>query len=64
MKENNPILGYDKDDKPIIQPKGYIYTQAFIMCRECNRPISPMGGPRYNSICVGCYMEHHSKYPK
>lgn len=64
MEENNPVLGYDENDKPIIQPKGRVYTQAFIECRQCKYPISAIGGPRYNSICIKCYMEEHSKYPK
>lgn len=55
MEENNPVLGYDENNNPIIQPRGYIYTQAFILCRECNNPISSVGGPMYNSICIQCY---------
>ncbi len=53
-QENNPILGYD-NGKPIIQPKGMVYTQAFILCRDCRYPISARGGPRYNAVCVECY---------
>jgi len=59
-----PIIGYDGDNKEIRQPKGMVYTQAFIICSQCNQPISSHGGPRYNSICMSCYMEEHSKYPK
>ena len=56
-QENNPILGYD-GDKPIIQPKGMVYTQAFILCRDCRYPISTHGGPRYNAVCVECYVNN------
>jgi hypothetical protein len=55
--ENNPILGYDNDE-PIIQPNGMVYTRAFIFCRECNKPISAHGGPRYNAVCVECYVNN------
>lgn len=56
MKLNDaPVIGYDESGKEIRQPKGWIYTQAFIMCRECNKPISSHGGPRYNSVCIQCY---------
>jgi hypothetical protein len=63
MKQDAPILGYYENGKEIKQPKGWIYTQAFIMCRQCYKPISPIGGPAYNSICLSCYMENNSKYP-
>lgn len=52
------ILGYTEREgswEPIIQPRGYIYTQAFILCRECGGSISSHGGPRYNSLCLKCY---------
>ena len=34
---------------------GYIVTQAFILCRECNATISSTGGPGYGSVCLKCY---------
>lgn len=54
------ILGYtEREDGTweAIEPaeRGYIYTQAFILCRECNKAIRPQGGPRYNSVCLECY---------
>lgn len=56
---NEPILGYAPDKNgsmtPIIHSKGYIYTAAFILCRECGSVISGMGGPRYNALCVSCF---------
>lgn len=61
VQENNPIIGYDEDNNPIRQPRGMVYTQAFIMCSKCNKPISSHGGPRYNSVCVEC---HNKENPK
>lgn len=59
MKNVGEVLGYTQQDdgsfKAIIQPKGYIYTRAFILCRECGTAISAHGGPRYNSVCPHCY---------
>jgi len=50
------VLGYRKDGSPIHPPKkGYVYTAAFIMCRECEAPISGYGGPAWGSICVKCH---------
>ena len=54
------ILGYsqlpDSSWEPIMPSvRGYIYTQAFILCRECQAAIRPQGGPNYNSLCVNCY---------
>lgn len=64
QKSINPepeILGYrfdqNKDQWEPIYPlkKGYIATQAFILCRECRSAISSVGGPSYNSVCLGCW---------
>ena len=59
METNPDILGYIQQENgsltPLIQPKGYIYTRAFIMCKECGSSISGDGGPRYDTICVNCY---------
>lgn len=53
------IKGYapteDGGWEPIIQPKGYIYTMAFILCAQCRYPVSSIGGPRYGSLCLSCY---------
>ena len=59
------ILGYDeKPDgswEPILPAqRGYIYTQAFILCRECQTAIRPQGGPSCNALCPTCY-EHTTK---
>ena len=55
------ILGYTlREDgvwEAIIQPRGYIYTCAFILCTSCRKPISGYGGPRYNSYCLECFDE-------
>jgi hypothetical protein len=56
---NLDILGYSKLDdhewQPIIQPRGRVYTQAFILCAHCTNVISSHGGPRYGSVCLTCY---------
>ena len=53
--EHTDIIGYTLT--PIVQPKGYIYTQAFIFCYRCQGTISAMGGPNYNAICMKCLEE-------
>lgn len=54
------ILGYDKDDQPIYETKrGYIYTAACILCRDCRRIIRGMGGPEHGSTCVPCHEAAH-----
>lgn len=51
-----PVLGYDKEGKPIHEAKpGYVYTRAFILCRKCSGPIRACGGPSYGSICIHCH---------
>jgi len=62
MKLKGPIIGYDKDDMPIIQPHGYVYTRAFILCSVCEVPISSHGGPRYGSRCPPCYLKTGHTY--
>jgi hypothetical protein len=59
------ILGYtqkpDGSWEPILPAqRGYIYTQAFILCRECQAAIRPQGGPNRNALCLTCY-EHTAK---
>lgn len=54
------ILGYtlleNNTYEPIYEPKrGYITTQAFIICYECRAAISGCGGPRHNSLCLKCF---------
>ena len=55
---SDEILGYRKvgEDKyePIIQPSGYMYTAALIICTECKEAISGYGGPSRNSYCCKC----------
>ena len=56
------ILGYSQSEdgswEPIEEAKrGYVYTQAFILCKNCRGTIRSIGGPRYNSLCLGCYDE-------
>ena len=54
---SDAILGYRKDGTPIIQPHGYVYTQAFIHCSLCGKVISGHGGPSLDSLCVKCYTD-------
>ena len=49
------VVGYTIT--PIIQPEGYVYTQAFILCYRCKAPVSSHGGPMYNAICIKCFNE-------
>lgn len=35
--------------------RGMISTAAFRMCRECNTPISSMGGGGNRYVCLKCY---------
>jgi len=57
---SDEILGYQLDGTPIVQPHGYIYTQAFLSCGECGRTISAMGSPSLSSLCVECYKEKNN----
>jgi hypothetical protein len=56
-----PVVAIDDGDpigytlEPIYATKrGYITTQAFILCTSCGGAISSNGGPRYNSLCLKC----------
>ena len=55
------VLGYyfdlsEDQWRPITPPrKGFITTQAFIICSECQTAISSVGGPRHGSICTSCW---------
>ena len=58
--DNKAVLGYTEtpDGRYIAIPErepDQIYTQAFVSCRECDRLISPVGGPAWKSMCVECY---------
>ena len=57
MSEANEskVIGYQI--KPIRQPAGMVYTQAFILCNRCMKPISSHGGPMYDAICIPCFNE-------
>ncbi len=60
MHNDDTIIGYTRTGKdtyePIYEPKrGFVYTQAFIICHECNTAISGCGGPRHNSLCLKCF---------
>ena len=35
--------------------RGMITTAAFRLCRECNTPISSMGGGGSRYVCLKCY---------
>jgi hypothetical protein len=61
--ETDTILGYaqlpDGGWEPILPAEpGYIYTQAFILCQQCQTAIRPQGGPSYNSLCPTCYEQN------
>jgi len=54
------ILGYTIREDGVVETieeakRGYVYTQAFILCKKCSAPIRSCGGPHYNSYCVACY---------
>ena len=34
--------------------RGYVTTQAFILCSSCGGAISSTGGPGYDSLCWKC----------
>jgi len=57
----DPILGYDKEGNAIIQPKGRVYTQSFVICFDCGHIISSHGGPRFGSLCVPCFVKKLAK---
>jgi hypothetical protein len=61
--ETETILGYaqlpDGSWEPILPAKrGYIYTQAFILCGQCRTAIRPQGGPNHKALCLTCYEQH------
>ena len=61
--ETETILGYaqlpDGSWEPILPAKkGYIYTQAFILCGQCRTAIRPQGGPNHKALCPTCYEQH------
>lgn len=57
---NTPI-GYTEQPEgfyPLYAPgKGYIVTQAFILCKYCNGAVYHCMGPRYDAVCLTCYEE-------
>ena len=64
-QDQEQILGYaqlpDGLWEPILPAKrGYIYTQAFILCGLCQTAIRPQGGPNSKALCPTCY-EHTTK---
>lgn len=59
------ILGYSQREDGVWETieeakRGYIYTQAFILCKKCSTAIRSVGGPRYNSLCRSCYEDEMS----
>ncbi len=34
---------------------GAIVTQAFILCKYCNKALCTTRGPRQNAVCFDCY---------
>lgn len=55
------IIGYEFNEnkgrwRPIYKTApGYIVTQAFILCDDCNGVISSVGGPRLGALCPKCW---------
>lgn len=59
-ESDQTVLGYDQlpdgSWEPILPAeRGMIYTQAFILCCECQTAIRPQGGPRRHALCPKCY---------
>lgn len=51
--EDREPIGYTLE--PVYAPRrGYVVTQAFILCSSCGSAISSSGGPRYNAVCLKC----------
>lgn len=51
--EMRETIGYTLE--PIYATKkGYITTQAFILCTSCGGAVSSHGGPKYNALCLRC----------
>jgi hypothetical protein len=55
------LIGYieheEEYDPLYAPPKGYIVTQAFILCRYCRGAIYPCMGPKYDAVCFSFYNE-------
>lgn len=55
LQPNLEIIGYLVGGDPLVKrPQGTLVTRAFIICCECNKPISSVGGPIYNAVCLDC----------
>lgn len=51
--EMRETIGYTLE--PIYATKkGYVTTQAFILCTSCGGAVSSSGGPKYNAVCLKC----------
>lgn len=51
--EMHETVGYTLE--PIYATKkGYVTTQAFILCSSCGGAVSSTGGPKYNAVCLRC----------
>jgi hypothetical protein len=59
MNEERKLIGYTEREEgfyPLYEiPRGYIVTAAFILCKYCRGAIAPMGGPKYDAVCLSCY---------
>ncbi len=53
------LIGYTEHEAGFVPlyspPKGYIVTQAFILCKYCHCAISPCMGPRFDAVCLICH---------
>ena len=53
------LIGYTEREEgfyPLYESeRGFITTAAFILCKYCRGAIAPMGGPKYDAVCLTCY---------
>lgn len=56
---DRPHIGYTEREEGyynLYAPKpGMITTQAFILCKYCNRAIHSVGGSRSDAVCFDCF---------
>jgi hypothetical protein len=59
MKDRKILLGHvRKGDKfvPLYHPQ----ESKYIICCDCNKPISVQGGPKANVVCLSCYQPENT----
>ena len=59
--DERELIGYTEREEgfyPLYAPpKGYVVTQAFILCKYCSGAIYPCMGPKYDAVCIPCYQK-------